>query len=105
MFLGSIISVSRLSLMLCFPTNSSFAMLVAKIDMSVLMQLSVANPFFGDGNLTGSSSRRKYVFPANQLTAPSEAFQNYHLFIICTNPGMLVICWIDKCIADDLQWL
>ena len=38
-----IISVSRLSLMLCFPTNSFFALLVAKIGMSVLMQTSVAN--------------------------------------------------------------
>ena len=53
-----IISVSRLSLMLCFPTNSFFALLVAKIGMSVLMQTSVANRFFGDDNLTGSSSRR-----------------------------------------------
>ena len=53
-----IISVSRLSLMLCFPTNSFFALLVAKIGMSVLMQTSVANWFFGDGNFTGSPSRR-----------------------------------------------
>ena len=40
-------SVSWLSFMLCFPTNSIFAFLVAKISMSVLMQISVANWFFG----------------------------------------------------------
>ena len=52
----SIISVSRWSLMLFFPTI--FDLLVAKIGMSVLMQTSVANWFFGDGNFTGSPSRR-----------------------------------------------
>ena len=40
-------SVSGLSFMLCFPTKSIFAFLVAKISMSVLMQTSVANWFFG----------------------------------------------------------
>ena len=54
----SIISVSRLSLMLCFPTNSIFGLLVTKISMSVLIKTSVANWFFGDGDFTGSSSRR-----------------------------------------------
>ena len=54
----SIISVSRLSLTLCFPANSIFALLVAKIGMSVLRQTSVANWFYGDGSFTGSSSWR-----------------------------------------------
>ena len=40
-------SVSWLSLKLCFPTNSIFVFQVPKIGMSVLMQTSVANWFFG----------------------------------------------------------
>ena len=54
----SIISVSRLSLMLCFSINSIFALLIANISTSVLMQTSVANWSSGDGNFTGSPSRR-----------------------------------------------
>ena len=54
----SIISVSRLSPMLCFSINSIFALLVANINISVLMQTSVANWSSGDGNFTGSPSRR-----------------------------------------------
>ena len=54
----SIISISWLFLMLCFPRNSIFAWLVAKIGMFVLMQTSVANWLFRDGNLTDSPSTR-----------------------------------------------
>ena len=52
-----------------------------------------------------TSRTRNKIFPANQLTAPSEVLQNYHLRIICTNPGILVVCWVAKCMVDDLQWL
>ena len=54
----SIISVSLSSRVLCFPTNSIFALLIAKIGMSVLMQTSVENWFLGDGSFTFSLSRR-----------------------------------------------
>ena len=40
------------------PTNSIFALLVAKIGMPILMQTSVGNWFFGDGNFTGLPSKR-----------------------------------------------
>ena len=56
--LMSIISVSLTSQVLCFPTNSIFVLLVAKIGMSVLMQTSVANLFLGDGSFIFSPSRR-----------------------------------------------
>ena len=56
--LRSIISVSLSSQVLCFPTNSIFALLEAKIGMSVLMQRSVANWFLRDGSFTFSPSRR-----------------------------------------------
>ena len=56
--LRSIISVSLSSQVLCFPTNSIFALLEAKIGMSVLMQTSVANWFLRDGSFTFSPSRR-----------------------------------------------
>ena len=54
----SIISVSRLSLTLCFSINSIFALLIANISTSVLMQTSVANWSSEDGNFTGSPCRR-----------------------------------------------
>ena len=54
----SIISVSLSSWVLCFPTNSVFALLVAKIGTSVLMHMLVANWFIRDGSFTFSPSRR-----------------------------------------------
>ena len=56
--LTPIISVSLSSRVLCFRTNSIFALLVARIGISVLMQTSVANWFLGDGSFPFSSSRR-----------------------------------------------
>ena len=56
--LMSIISVSGLSQVLCFSTYSIFALLIAKIGMSVLIQTSGENQFLGDGSFTFSPSRR-----------------------------------------------
>ena len=56
--LTSIIFVSLSSKVLCFPTNSIFTLLVAKIVLSVLMQTLVTNWFLGDGSFRFSPSRR-----------------------------------------------
>ena len=56
--LTSIIFVSLSSRVLCFPRNSIFTLLVAKIVLSVLMQTLVTNWFLGDGSFTISPSRR-----------------------------------------------
>ena len=55
--LRSIISVSPLLQVLCFATYSIFALLVAKIGISVLIQTSVANWFLGDEIFKFSPSR------------------------------------------------
>ena len=56
--LTSVTSVSLSSQVLYFPANSIFALLVAKIGMSMPMQMSVANWFLGGGSFTFSPSRR-----------------------------------------------
>ena len=56
--LTSIIFVSLSSRVLCFPKNCIFALQVARVGMSVLMQMSVANWFLGDGSFRFSPSRR-----------------------------------------------
>ena len=92
-----------LFLRLYFQTYSILLLLVAKIGVSLLMQTSLQT--FWRWKLYKSPLQKKQkVFPADEFRTSSKILEKDYFCLVCSNPGVLINCWVTKSMIYMFQW-